>query len=1265
MVQNVKKLLMMLLAAAAILTFVSCNDDVGGNETGEDTGNSELASVVDIVKDGASEYIIMRSDNAPSGSAETKAAIALRAAIKAATGVELTMKTDWDKEGNIPTDTKEILIGATNRPESAAVLEGLGEDQYVIRMIGNRLVINATSDEAITMAVERFAAELLGYDSEAGTYAKNTLSLPADYSTSGEYSFQIVARQGLTTTTPEKYLTPEIVMTDGKYLQKFASYGVTGCMTSLQTGSSYKELGHVNCDSIMIYSTNESTVKSWTDHEDIFNIDMMIAINRAVLSWAEEHPESIQTRADGSWMMHGAKGSYYMVPTEEFIEYLWEDVEWSIINYRPCTIAFEEPEMWNASGYSQGFKDEWKAYFGEEWQDPASSPEALVKSMELKTYLFERIIGVLYERVKEIAPETNFYIATHSTVNYNAWNITAGLNHYMATGKVDGVIGQTWSDTIRSSYSYKGRGTVDEFLNAYIDFASYMDSVEGTNFYALADPMCDSESSTEEKNRYAYLQNIVASLMRPEIHRFEICPWLNRAFEDVSGSYRTILQQCFNALNEVGGKEITLEAGTPGIAYAVSDTISWLKNTNWAPATSTGLYGITMPLATAGIPVSIKSMEQIYTAEDLKDVKILIVSYDNMLPMSEDVNDAIAAWVKAGGTLMLLSGQNDFWDADDRFWNTGDNKDGSPVANLLKKLGVDVKVVDLNANTSAMMEGIDVLAASAAKGRVASAYQKFSVAYEGNVKAILKLDGKTLGFESAVGEGHLIAVGLPSTYYSTNVGCELMLALTEYATRYADLEYVTTNLMTIRRGNVVATHALVNNDRLTGRYIDIFDERLTVVTDPVVEGKDSRLLYALDQLDLSIPRFGFSGGELVEGSLTETAEKTTFTYTSASSSTVSTRLLAPEGRYPVSATGKCDGKDVEVTMNWNNATSSLLLQNEGNAKPTEITVTWGDTPVADGQNVYYAEESVSVNVNGTDTPYLIVNTAGANNGLRFCDGDRELIYKFDITNQPGAVYSFTLTQNYVAEVSADGENWTQVADYSQGGTVPHLTTGGNTFILSVKPADYGCTDTFYFHLYNSDTSQGWGGSLSQIQWKYRISEEEAIKRGLVNESGEPEEAPEEEPAYDESKYINKTENGLNYYKRTVKTNNKDLDLDYYYEGNAGSNDGVRFCDLENYVIYYFNLKDASDFEITMYISQNYIVEVSGDLSDWIEVADYSQGGTVPHLPNGSNSTRLKLKAADYGLEGKDFYVCLRNAYPDKGHGGAISQFVITYTKPTE
>lgn len=1275
MVQNVKKLFVLLLAAAALMTFAACNSEAGGGETEteEDPDKSDLAAVIDIVKEGASDYVIMRSDLVTNDSAATKAAIALRSAIKEATGVELTLATDWSKSGDVPTDTLEILVGDTNRPESTEIKEGLGVNEYAVRLMGNRLVINATSSKALTLAVENVIAELLGYDRESGSYSATVLSVPVGYSTTGEYNIstytysgkQIEARPGLTTTTPDSYLMPEIILTDKGYTQKFVSYDVTGCMTSLQTNSGYQELGHVNCDSIMIYSTYEPVVTSWTDHEDIFNIDMMIAINRADMSWAEANSDSIQTKSDGSWMLHPAGASYYMVPTEEFIEYLWEQVEWSIVTYRPCTIAFEEPEMFNASGYSQGFKDEWYAYFGEDWQDPTSSPEALVKSMELKTYLFERIISVFYERIKAIAPETNLYIATHSTVNYNAWNITAGLNHYMATGKVDGIIGQTWSDTIRSAYTYKGRGTKDEFLNAYAEFISYTDSVEGTNFYALADPMCDSTSSTEEKNRFAYLQTIVASLLQPEIHRFEICPWLSRAFEQVSSSYRTVLQQCFNALNEVGGKEITLEAGTPGIYYAVSDTMSWLKSSQWSPDTSVGYYGIVMPLATAGIPVGVKSMEHITSLDDLADVKILIISYDIMLPMSETVNDVVAEWVKSGGTLMLLSGCNSYWEAEDRFWNTGDNKDGSPVANLMKKLGVNVTVEKTTLSENAAWEGLDSMTDSITNKSMAAYVRRFTITYSGDVKELLSVEGKTLGFESEVGKGQLIAVGLPSSYYASASGCELMLALTEYATAYTDVQYVETNLMTVRRGNIVATHALVNDDKLEGTYIDIFDERLTVVTDPTVTAKDSRLLYATDQFDLSVPRFGYSGGELVEGSLVETADKTVFSYTSASSSTVSTRLLAPKGRYPVSATATCNGNRVEVIMNWNNATSSLLLQNDGNAQPTEITVTWGDTPVKDGQNVYYAEEGVAVNEQGEDAAYLIVNTAGANSGLRFCDRDLELVYKFDISEQPGVAYTFTLSQNYVAEVSADGETWTQVADYSQGGTVPHLTTGGNTFLLQIYPADYGCTDTFYFHLYNSDTTQGWGGSLSYIKWRYQITEEEAIARGLIGENDIAAETSNNEPTLDDSKYISKTEDGLNYYKRTVKTNSKELDLDYLYEGSAGANETLRYCDMSNYLIYYFDLTGASDFEINMQICQNYLIEVSGDMNDWIEVADYSQGGTVPHLANGSNAKSFKLKASDYGLDGKKFYICLRSCYPDQGHGGAISQFIITYTRPAE
>lgn len=1090
----------MIIAALLLASLASCNDApvsessdtaVSKNETAGET----VSDLVEIVKDGASEYVVVRDDSSASQNANVQGTIKIRNAVKKALDVDIQLATDWvnvNRGEEVPTDTKEILVGNTNRPESAAALEGLGTNEYIIQTIGDRIVINATSDEALTLAVDVFLTEALGYDAETETYSKTTMSLPDDCKVTGKYVFNIDARENaVISTTPEKYNQPELLYQDGVYYQKFDPWDVTGCLSSMQVSCSYSDIINVNCDSVMVYTTNENTVGTWEAVDDRYNIDMMIAINRAELAWAEEHPDAIQTRSDGSWMMHGAGASYYMVPTDEFIEYTWDIVEWSLKTYRPTTIAFEEPEMWNVSGYSEGFKKEWKNYFGEEWEDPMSSPEAMLKSMELKTYLFERIIGVMAERMAEIAPNTTFYVATHSTANYNDWGITAGLNHYMATGKVDGVIGQTWSDTIRTEYMYAGKTVVDEYLNAYIDFTSYVDSVEGANFYALADPMADNALATEEENQYSYLQTITASLMRPEIHRFEICPWTDRAFGRVSTTYRTILQQCFNALNEVGGKEITLEAGTPGIAYAVSDTISWLKNGRWAPETSDGLYGITMPLATYGIPVSIKSMEQIYTAADLDDVKILILSYDNQLPMDEKVNDAIAEWVKAGGTLMLLSGQNDFWSAEDRFWA----EDKSPIDNLLKKLGVNASVSPEAVDGTTLMDGIEGLGEYVRGEKVRGTYRKFTIAYESEYESILTVGEQQLGFETAVGEGHLIAVGLPSIFYTSDIGCELMRALTEYATQYTDLTYAETNLMTTRRGNVVATHALRRNEKLDGTYIDLYDENLTIVTNPMVEAKNSRLLYETDSFDLSVPRFGFSGGELVRNAdgtrmLSETASETTFSYTAAGSSQVATRLLVPAGIYPESVKAVCGGMELPVIQVWDSKTSSLLLIIDGFAQQTDVTVAWGTTPVPDGQNIYFIEEKVKVNNLNQDAKYLIENTANANDGLRFCDNTGRLVYKFDISEHPDVKFMLSISQNYIVEVSANGTDWTMIADYSQGGTVEHIKDGGNATILNIYPSQYGITEDFYFRIRNSDTSQGWGGSLSLIQWRYQVTEEE-------------------------------------------------------------------------------------------------------------------------------------------------------------------------------
>ncbi|MCR4574642.1 MAG: hypothetical protein K5787_12855 [Lentisphaeria bacterium] len=925
-------------------------------------------------------------------------------------------------------------------------------------------------------------------------------------------------KNAVVTVTPAKYNTPAIVLRDGKYHQLFAPWDVKGCRSSIQVANGYSDAIAFNCDSVMIYSLNENVVRTWMEKDDIYNIDMMLAINRAGLKWADAHPECIQTKSDGSRMLHGAKGSYYMVPTLDFIEYTWDIVKRAIIMFRPVTIAFEEPEMWNQSGYSDGFKAEWKAYFKEEWQDPQSSPEAMLKSMELKTWLFERIIGVMYERIEKLASGTKMYIATHSTVNYNAWGITAGLNHYMATGKVDGIIGQTWSDTIRTPFRFRGDAVRDEYLAAYVDFASYVDSTEGTNFFALADPMCDSHSSTEMKNRYAYLQTIVASLMRPEIHRFELCPWVYRAFGNVSQQYRTMLQQCFNALNMVSGKEIELEAGTPGIAYALSDTMSWLKKNAWSPATSVGFYGIMMPLTTVGIPVSVKSMEQLYTADDLSDVKVLIVSYDNMLPMSGVVNDAIAAWVRNGGTLMLLSGQNDYWRMPDRFWT----EKGSPVADLLSKLGVEAKVETEAFADNAVVNGCGDFGKSDFAELVPSKKdRRFMISYSGidEGKALFKSGGRMVGFETAVGKGRLLAVGLPSTYYSTDDGCGLMRALTAHAAKAAGLQYVETNLMTIRRGRVVATHALRQDEALPGRYIDLYDGRLPIVTNPLVKAVNSRLLFDISGFDMKIPRLAFSGGEILEGSLAEDDVMTQFTYTAASDSTIATRILVPAGMYPAEITALCEGEPIKMETTWNGGSSSLLLQSAGNAKRTVVTVTWSDKPVEsvpdveaeiierdddnmvlrpatgvfdDGDFVVSEKDgvktisrTVKTNNSNLDGDFLLKNSAAANDGLRFCDRMGQLVYVFDTKGTTDYTVDLCILQNYYIEISGDMKHWKMIADYSQNGTVEHLKNGGNQTVLTVKAADHDLAGKkMYIRISNTDTTQGWGGSIAWLRVSY-------------------------------------------------------------------------------------------------------------------------------------------------------------------------------------
>lgn len=176
-----KKIGLILLALLMLLLCAACDSsDSQKDSTGDTVDVSALPpdQVLTVIGEGAQPYALVRSDLVTG--VQVDASILMRNALNDAFGANITLTTDWVKKGeeaSIP--AYEILIGTTTRPESIASLEGLGDGHYIIKVDGEKLVINGTSDYAIKTGVELFIAQYI----TAGT---STLKLPRDLLITGE-----------------------------------------------------------------------------------------------------------------------------------------------------------------------------------------------------------------------------------------------------------------------------------------------------------------------------------------------------------------------------------------------------------------------------------------------------------------------------------------------------------------------------------------------------------------------------------------------------------------------------------------------------------------------------------------------------------------------------------------------------------------------------------------------------------------------------------------------------------------------------------------------------------------------------------------------------------------------------------------------------------------------------------------------------------------------------------------------------------------------
>ncbi len=151
------------------------------SESEKDDPEPSGSGTLTINAENASEYTLIRDDLAND---TLKSAITGLRTLFTKKGFEIGYQSDYAKsDADIPTDTKEILVGKTNRAESIEFAKKLKKNDYVIAVKNSRIIILGGSEESTLKAIEYFENKYL--------YTKdNSISLEAKDSIVFSYSYQ-------------------------------------------------------------------------------------------------------------------------------------------------------------------------------------------------------------------------------------------------------------------------------------------------------------------------------------------------------------------------------------------------------------------------------------------------------------------------------------------------------------------------------------------------------------------------------------------------------------------------------------------------------------------------------------------------------------------------------------------------------------------------------------------------------------------------------------------------------------------------------------------------------------------------------------------------------------------------------------------------------------------------------------------------------------------------------------------------------------------
>lgn len=490
--------------------------------------------------------------------------------------------------------------------------------------------------------------------------------------------------------------------------------------TTFQTSGQWKPVTDVRADAVMVYGVNDNRrhpfaerVQSWRErgYEAHFMTGIAWGQYQDYFTgrWdGQAHLDEGQKTMRGDTIWHGRMVPY-IVPTENYLKYFKECHIKPVIDAGISHIFLEEPEFWARGGYSEAFKREWQDYYGFPWRPQHESAENTYLSNKLKYHLYYRALDEAFTYAKEYGRQRGLdvkcYVPTHSLLNYAQWQIVSPEASLASMQSCDGYIAQVWTGTSREPNYYNGVAKERVFETAFLEYGCMesMTRPTGRKMFFLTDPIEDRAKDWEDYKRN-YEATFTAQLLFPQQNNFEVMPWPDRIFEGlyrksatsderarIPRFYSTQMLVMINTLNNMPTTDNKV-SGSQGISVLMANSLMFQRSPRpvegYDDPQLSNFYGLALPLVKQGIPVGITHLENTGYADTWKDVKVLLMSYANMKPMSPDGHHDIARWVSEGGKLIYCGRDDDAFQSVQEWWNQDGRAYRAPANHLFELMQI-------------------------------------------------------------------------------------------------------------------------------------------------------------------------------------------------------------------------------------------------------------------------------------------------------------------------------------------------------------------------------------------------------------------------------------------------------------------------------------------------------------------------------------------------------------------------------------------------